>query len=329
MEALERRPARRRRVTAVHQVAVGRRALRRRERPGARVAAAAGRARATAARTTPAAGRPAARAATSSRSSGCEPAPDDLLVIRYSAYVAAALGGCWSCPERKLLVYHNVTPAGLPLEPPARAWRCSCARGPRAAAGVRAQRPTWRPPTRSSTRGELRAAGASEVRVVPILFDPARLEPTRGRAPEGDGPLVLVVGRLAPNKRHDLVIARLRRLPARARARRAAAVRGRAARRRPTRELMRALAAGPGARRHARRRPVPARAERRLRRGRRDAVDVRARGLLRAAARGVPLRRCRWWRAPPGAMPEVGGDAVLWDRRRRPGGDGRADRTWR
>ena len=47
-------------------------------------------------------------------------------------------------------------------------------------------------------------AGAREVRVVPVLFEPERLAP-RGRAPEGDGPLVLVVGRLVPNKRHDRV----------------------------------------------------------------------------------------------------------------------------
>ena len=37
-------------------------------------------------------------------------------------------------------------------------------------------------------------------------------------------------------------------------------------------------------------------------------------GFSRAAAGGVSLRPARWWRGPAGAMPEVGGDAVLWDR---------------
>ncbi|MGH3995800.1 MAG: glycosyltransferase, partial [Pseudonocardiaceae bacterium] len=44
-----------------------------------------------------------------------------------------------------------------------------------------------------------------EARALPILFDEARLA-ERGSPPAGDGPLVLVVSRLAPNKRHDLAI---------------------------------------------------------------------------------------------------------------------------
>jgi glycosyltransferase involved in cell wall biosynthesis len=51
---------------------------------------------------------------------------------------------------------------------------------------------------------ELRHAGARDVRVVPVLFEPGRLAP-RGRGPAGRGPLVVVVGRLVPNKRHDRV----------------------------------------------------------------------------------------------------------------------------
>jgi glycosyltransferase involved in cell wall biosynthesis len=42
--------------------------------------------------------------------------------------------------------------------------------------------------------------------VVPILFEADRLA-ERGSPPAGEGPLVLCVGRLAPNKRHDRVIA--------------------------------------------------------------------------------------------------------------------------
>ena len=52
---------------------------------------------------------------------------------------------------------------------------------------------------------ELRAAGASDPRVVPILLDPGRLA-SDGSAPAGEAPVVLAVGRLAPHKRLDLVI---------------------------------------------------------------------------------------------------------------------------
>ena len=74
--------------------------------------------------------------------------------------------------------------------------------------------------------------------MVPILFGPARGSSRGGGRPEGDGPLVLVVGRLAPNKRHDLVLAAFERLRAPRRARRAAAVRRRAAVAAPTRALI-------------------------------------------------------------------------------------------
>ena len=40
--------------------------------------------------------------------------------------------------------------------------------------------------------------------MVPIVFDPARYA-ERGTAPAGYGPLIVCVGRLAPNKRHDLI----------------------------------------------------------------------------------------------------------------------------
>ena len=40
-----------------------------------------------------------------------EPAPDDLIVIRYSAW-SPELGRVLDLPQRKLLVYHNITPPG-------------------------------------------------------------------------------------------------------------------------------------------------------------------------------------------------------------------------
>ncbi len=126
------------------------------------------------------------------------PQAGDLLVIHYSAYaprLRELLGGPW----RLALVHHNVTPARYLWHHGAFA-AVACALGRRelpiyvqaadALAGV----------------SEFNARELGEgAEVVPILQDPRRLEP-RGRAPDGDGPLVLVVGRLVPNKRHDLAL---------------------------------------------------------------------------------------------------------------------------
>ena len=130
-----------------------------------------------------------------------EPAPDDLIVIRYSAW-SGALGRLLERPQRKLLVYHNITPPGY-------LWNHSPALAIQCAVG-RIQLPAFARSARVVTAdsdfnaGELHAAGADSLRVVPVLFEPGRLA-ALGRAPEGDGPLVLVVGRLVPNKRHDRV----------------------------------------------------------------------------------------------------------------------------
>jgi glycosyltransferase involved in cell wall biosynthesis len=127
----------------------------------------------------------------------------DLLVLRYSAYSPRLLP-LLDRPERKLLVYHNVTPPGYFWNHhPGIAVACAVGRAQlplfAAAADVCAADSEF-------NAADLRAAGAREARVLPILFDPARLE-ARGTPPAGDGPLVLVVSRLAPNKRHDLAIA--------------------------------------------------------------------------------------------------------------------------
>ena len=133
-----------------------------------------------------------------------EPASDDLVVIHYSAF-SPRMRSVLDLPGRKLLVYHNVTPPRyLWNHHPGVAVACSLGRS---------QLPQY---VRASNRvaavsrfnaRELEAAGAEGVLVVPILLDPARLR-ERGRPPARDGgPLVLAVGRLAPNKRHDLVLA--------------------------------------------------------------------------------------------------------------------------
>ena len=131
-----------------------------------------------------------------------EPAAEDLLLIHYSAY-SPKLRPLLELPQRKLLVYHNVTPARyLWSHHPHVATLCALgrdqlpvyARAVDVAAGVS-----------SYNARELEEAGARDVRVVPILFDGHRVIP-RGSRPAGSGPLVLSVGRLVPHKRHDLVI---------------------------------------------------------------------------------------------------------------------------
>ena len=130
-----------------------------------------------------------------------DPGPDDLIVIRYSAW-SPALGRVLALPQRKLLVYHNITPPGY-------LWNHSPGLAVQCAVG-RMQLPVFARAARVVTAdsrfnaGELSGAAGDRVRVVPVLFDPARLA-ERGAPPEGEGPLVLVIGRLVPNKRHDRV----------------------------------------------------------------------------------------------------------------------------
>ncbi|MEX2195835.1 MAG: glycosyltransferase [Thermoleophilaceae bacterium] len=131
-----------------------------------------------------------------------EPAPDDLLLIHYSAY-APRLEPLLELPQRKLLVYHNVTPARyLWSHHPHVATLCQLGRDhlPRYARAV---------DVACAVSGynarELREAGAAEVRVVPILFEPPEIS-ARSVIRADAGPSVLGVGRLVPHKRQDLVV---------------------------------------------------------------------------------------------------------------------------
>lgn len=133
-----------------------------------------------------------------------EPAADDLLVLHYSAHAPRLrefLGGPW----RLALVHHNVTPARYLWHHGAFA-AVACALG-------RRELPLY--VEAADALAGVSAFNARELgpdaEVVPILRDPRRLEP-RGREPAGDGPLVLVVGRLVPNKRHDLAFQAIRSL---------------------------------------------------------------------------------------------------------------------
>jgi glycosyltransferase involved in cell wall biosynthesis len=128
--------------------------------------------------------------------------PDDLLLIHYSAY-APRLEELLELPNRKLLVYHNVTPARyLWSFQPHVAALCELGRDHLARY---AQAVDVAVAVSGYNARELSEAGARDVRVVPILFDPGPLG-AAGSAPDAERPLVLSVGRLAPHKRHDLVI---------------------------------------------------------------------------------------------------------------------------
>ena len=131
---------------------------------------------------------------------GLEPEADDLLLIHYSGYTVG-MDRLLELPQRKLLVYHNVTPAHWfwRVEPQL-ALACEMgrdrlpgfARAARVAAGVS-----------EFNERELREAGAERTCVTPILLDGG---PAVAASDGNGGPLVLSVGRLAPHKRPDLVI---------------------------------------------------------------------------------------------------------------------------
>jgi glycosyltransferase involved in cell wall biosynthesis len=132
-----------------------------------------------------------------------DPAADDVLLIHYSAY-APRLEQLLELPNRKLLVYHNVTPARyLWSFQPHVAALCELGRDhlPRYAAAADVAIAVSEYNAR-----ELREAGADDVRIVPILFEPQRLGPGDAAAPDPERPLIVSVGRVAPHKRHDLMI---------------------------------------------------------------------------------------------------------------------------
>jgi glycosyltransferase involved in cell wall biosynthesis len=130
-----------------------------------------------------------------------DPAPDDLVVIRYSAW-SPPLTPLLRIGRPLLLHYHNITPASfLWNHAPVVAVQCAVGRVqlPAFAGGA-----VLCTADSQYNADELLAVGARAAQVVPIVFDPARYA-DRGTAPEGDGPLIVCVGRLAPNKRHDLI----------------------------------------------------------------------------------------------------------------------------
>ena len=231
-----------------------------------------------------------------------EPEPADLLLFHYSAY-APRLEPLLDWPQRKLLVYHNVTPAEWLWEhQPHVATLCALGRDhlPRWAQGVDVAAAVSEYNAR-----DLRDAGAREVRVVPILLEAEEFE-AFAHAHDG-GPQILSVGRLAPHKRPELVLEAF--------------------------ELYR-LACAPDARLHMVGEPLSPGYERDLRAAAGEGVTIHGRlpqdelnhlwghadvfltlsahegfcvPLLEAFHAGVPVVA-----SPNGGMPEVAADAALW-----------------
>jgi len=132
------------------------------------------------------------------------PAPDDLVVVHYAGWVAG-MQQLREIPARTLLVYHNVTSARW-------FWRfeprmgLSCTLGrERLPAFVRAMDAAAG--VSEFNAAELRAAGARDPAVVHILIEPERLPPAPAAPrPVEDNPLVISIGRVTPHKRPDLAI---------------------------------------------------------------------------------------------------------------------------
>jgi glycosyltransferase involved in cell wall biosynthesis len=137
-----------------------------------------------------------------------KPGPDDVLLLHHSAG-APRLRELLSLPNRKLLLYHNVTPAPWFWEhAPNVAVQCSVGRE-QLPALIRAV--DVAAADSEFNAAELRALGAAKTAVIPLLVDYGRLGPPRRASDAGPNappgpPTILFVGRLSPHKHQDEVI---------------------------------------------------------------------------------------------------------------------------
>lgn len=238
-----------------------------------------------------------------------DPAPDDLVVLRYSAY-APELRRVLEMPCRKLLVYHNVTPPRYFWSfHPGVAVACALGRSqlPRYAAAA-----DHAVADSAYNAAELSESGVADPGVVPILLEPERLRP-RGESGQRDpsAPLILSVARLVPSKRHDLVFAAFAAYQ-RAHAHGARLMVVGEPLSPAYRRRVEELAAASGARNveiagglaQEQLNAAFAEAGALLSMSEHEGFSV---PLLEAFTFGLPVVA-----RPAGAMPEVGGDAVLW-----------------
>jgi glycosyltransferase involved in cell wall biosynthesis len=130
------------------------------------------------------------------------PSNGEVLLLHYSGY-ARGLEPLFSSRRRSLLISHNITPAHyFWATQPVEGVRCELARDQLASlageVGALAA-------VSAFNASELQALSGREPAVIPVLFDRAQLPAAAPRPPQGP-PTILFVGRLAPHKRHDLVI---------------------------------------------------------------------------------------------------------------------------
>ncbi|HWF73188.1 MAG TPA: glycosyltransferase [Solirubrobacteraceae bacterium] len=131
-----------------------------------------------------------------------KPRPEDVLLLHHSAG-APRLRELLALPNRKLLLYHNVTPAWWFWEhAPSVAVQCAVGREqlPALVRGVQVAAADS-----AFNAAELEALGAARTAVIPLLVDYGRLGPPPPADPSGP-PTILFVGRLSPHKHQDEVI---------------------------------------------------------------------------------------------------------------------------
>jgi glycosyltransferase involved in cell wall biosynthesis len=136
-----------------------------------------------------------------------KPRTGDILLLHHSAG-APRLSELLALPNRKLLLYHNVTPAWWFWEhAPNVAVQCAVGREqlPALARGVEVAAADS-----AFNAAELEALGAPRTAVIPLLVDFERLGapapgPASQEGPPGP-PTILFVGRLSPHKHQDEVI---------------------------------------------------------------------------------------------------------------------------
>jgi glycosyltransferase involved in cell wall biosynthesis len=136
-----------------------------------------------------------------------KPKPDDVLLLHHSAG-APRLRELLALPNRKLLLYHNVTPAPWFWEhAPNVAVQCAVGRE-QLSALVRSV--DLAAADSAFNAAELEALGATRTAVIPLLVDYTRLGAPRPEAGGDPGPpappTILFVGRLSPHKHQDEVI---------------------------------------------------------------------------------------------------------------------------
>jgi glycosyltransferase involved in cell wall biosynthesis len=135
--------------------------------------------------------------------------PENILLLHYSQYYSSeTMRWLWQIPDRKVLIYHNITPAAYFAgfnEVYAERARLGRAQLPRLAALTEAG---WG--VSQFNAGELAELGWPKVGVLPIVVDPRRcgVRADRGVLRRLNGGYnVLFVGRIVPNKRFEDLIA--------------------------------------------------------------------------------------------------------------------------